>query len=487
MIRASGYHTAPLDREAMDGFIKELTMCPEDAYSRELCIAPKSFPLYRLLDDDESRLVVPKYFGLVRFGVPCGSSSWEAPVHVREFPVFKGVLRNDEQAHVVDRYLEAARDPRISGGIVTLPCGGGKTVVALFIAASLGVKTAIIVHKEFLLEQWRERICQFLPDARVGLVKATVTDTADKDILLVSLQSLSMKSYAPDAFEDVGLLVVDECHRIGTEVFSRALFKVTCRYSLGLSATLTRKDGMTQAIIHHLGPVVDTTNTILTPQSSGSPSGSVTVVTVHIVRYSDDAPEYCREEVTYRKGPDGQPKKFANLSLMLSNICNHVPRTENVTMLIKDALARVPTRKVLVLSDRKQQLRVISGLLDDANISNGFYWGGSKPSDIEMVRTKQVICATFPYASEGMDIPELDTLVLASPKSDVVQSCGRILRGGGGSGCGSNAPVIWDVVDTFCGIFLAQARKRQRFYKSQDFRVETRKDPFGSQDKDIFI
>ncbi len=489
MIRASGYHVSSLDGVAVDSLVEELTLYPENAYSRELGVKPKSLPVYRLYTSDCANvIVVPKYFGLSRFGLPSpgdgdgdgsGSCAWEAPVPDRYFPSFNGTLRSDEQVRVVTAYLEAALNPLVSGGIITLPCGGGKTVVALRIAASLGVKTMIIVHKEFLLDQWRERIAQFLPDARVGLVKAAVVDVANKDIVLASLQSLSMKKYAPETFDDIGLLVVDECHRIGSEVFSRALFKVTCRYSLGLSATLDRKDGMTKAIIHHLGPPVVITSTVEPSRHVSEPSTGIAikpVVTVHIVRYDDDDPAYCRDEVTYRKGPDGQPKKFANLSAMLTNVCRHVPRTTRVVSLVLDAIKHAPTRKVLVLSDRKDQLCNISKMLDSANISNGFYWGASKPSDLQIVRTKQVICATFPYAAEGMDIPELDTLVLASPKSDVVQSCGRILRGG----CRlahPNLPVIYDIVDTFSGVFQAQARKRQHFYRSQHYRVETRSHP----------
>jgi len=468
-IIASGYHVSSLGCAAVDALIQELTLHAEDAYSRELGVLPKALPVYRLYTSNGvTTVIVPKFFGLKRFGLPDGGA-WEAPVPDRCFPSFNGVLRSDEQVRAVTAYLKAALDPLVSGGIITLPCGGGKTVVALRIAASLGVKTMIIVHKEFLIEQWRERIAQFLPDARVGLVKAAVVDVANKDIVMASLQSLSMKKYPPETFEDIGLLVVDECHRIGSEVFSRALFKVTCRYSLGLSATLERKDGMTKAIIHHLGPPVVITNT-------GETTGHVVatpskpVVTVHIVRYDDDAPAYCRDEVTYRKGPDGQPKKFANLSATLTNVCRHVPRTARVVSLIVDAIEHAPTRKVLVLSDRKDQLCNISHMLDTANISNGFYWGESKSSDLQIVRTKQVICATFPYAAEGMDIPELDTLVLASPKSDVVQSCGRILR----SPVATNLPVIYDIVDTFSGIFRAQARKRQNFYRSQQYRIETR-------------
>jgi hypothetical protein len=250
---------------------------------------------------------------------------------------------------------------------------------------------------------------------------------------------------------------------------------------------------MTKAIIHHLGPPVVITSIDGPSRHVSGPSihvsgpsihvsgpstgtGDKPVVTVHIVRYDDDDPAYCRDEVTYRKGPDGQPKKFANLSAMLTNVCRHVPRTTRVVSLVLDAIKHAPTRKVLVLSDRKDQLCNISKMLDSVNISNGFYWGASKPSDLQIVRTKQVICATFPYAAEGMDIPELDTLVLASPKSDVVQSCGRILRGG----CRlahPNLPVIYDVVDTFSGVFQAQARKRQHFYRSQHYRVDTRSHP----------
>ena len=81
--------------------------------------------------------------------------------------------------------------------------------MALSIAVSLGRKTLIVVHKDFLLEQWKERIEQFIPSARVGLIKAKVVDTDDKDIVLASLQSLSMKEYAPETFESFGTLVAD--------------------------------------------------------------------------------------------------------------------------------------------------------------------------------------------------------------------------------------------------------------------------------------
>eukprot|EP00798_Chlamydomonas_sp_ICE-L_P008432 gene8432-biopygen3774 len=118
---------------------------------------------------------------------------------------------------------------------------------------------------------------------------------------------------------------------------------------------------------------------------------------------------------------------------MGSNVCDFEPRTAFVVELISDVLASAPDRRVLVLSDRKSQLQHVHDLLVAKGIAVGFYW-------------------------EGMDIPELDTLVLASPKTDVVQSCGRITRFRPDAATTTNNPLVIDVVDTFAGIFVAQSR-----------------------------
>ena len=142
------------------------------------------------------------------------------------------------------------------GGLLELHTGYGKTVCGLKIIAELGVKTIIIIHKEFLLRQWIERIEQFLPDAKVGRIQGSKIDVEDKDIVIGMLQSLSMKDYDISLFNQFGLTIVDECHHIGAEVFSRALFKIVTKYTLGLSATMKRKDGLTKVIKMFLGEVV---------------------------------------------------------------------------------------------------------------------------------------------------------------------------------------------------------------------------------------
>ena len=85
----------------------------------------------------------------------------------------------------------------------------GKTVIALSIISRLSRKALIIVHKDFLLTQWRERIAEFLPSARVGTIKSTTLDYEDKDIVIASVQSLSMKVYDDAIFDSFGVLIVD--------------------------------------------------------------------------------------------------------------------------------------------------------------------------------------------------------------------------------------------------------------------------------------
>jgi hypothetical protein len=428
-----------------DALRKELTMVPVCPMGQ----APQAqksteFPLFL---ESQSKLYLPKFFGLQRYGLPQSS---KLPDGRRISLPFAGKLRQEQQGPV-DAFLAAARDPRRMGGIISLPCGGGKTITALYLLAMLGVKTLIVVHKDFLLNQWKERIGTFLPTARVGLVKAKVIDVDDKDVVLASLQSLSMKEYEEDIFSDVGFLIIDECHRVGTEVFSRALHKVNCRYSLGLSATVTRKDGMTKAFVHFLGDVCF---------KARRRSDEVRVVQE---RFFDARPEYCREEVI------GSPfNSKPNVSRMINNICGFEPRNALIVDMIRRVLELEPGRKVLVLSDRKSQLTWIKEHVELLSVTAGFYWGGMKPAALAETEGKQVMCATYAYAAEGMDVPDLDTLFMVSPKSDIEQSCGRILRQKADARV--RVPLIVDIVDDF-SLFERQGRKRAQFYKKHGYTV----------------
>ena len=169
-----------------------LTMHEENHIRKTLTVKPyipnspvkeDSFEIYR---ESKSKLYVPRYFGIEHYGPP---DEIKLPEPTKINVPFVGDLR-DYQLNIVGEYMKKAE---AGGGLLEIPCGRGKTVMALKIVAEVGVKTLVIVHKGFLLNQWVERIEQFLPNARIGRIQGQVMDIEDKDIVLGMLQSLSMK------------------------------------------------------------------------------------------------------------------------------------------------------------------------------------------------------------------------------------------------------------------------------------------------------
>ena len=320
------------------------------------------------------------------------------------------------------------------------------TICALNIISRLKTKTLIIVHKEFLLRQWIERIEQFLPDAKVGKIQAKVIDIDDKDIVICMLQSLSMKDYPKDMFRSFGFTIYDECHHIGAEVFSRSLLKVVTKYMLGLSATMKRKDGLTKVIKWFLGDIV------CKIERKGEDK-----VLVKVVNFESNDEEFNEIATDYR----GQIK----YTTMIKKICEFNSRTEFIIKILKKLLDENYDQQIMILGHQKKQLQYIYEAINHRTIATvGFYMGGMKEKDLKISEGKKVIIGTYAMAEEGLDIKTLTTLIMATPKVDVTQSVGRILRKKG-----TEALVI-DVVDQHC-LFQRHFKKRKTFYRKQKFKI----------------
>ena len=137
-------------------------------------------------------------------------------------------------------------------GVLSLPCGYGKTTVSLAIACKLGYRTMIVVHKQFLADQWRERIQQFCPGATIGIVQQDKKEI-DCDFVIAMLQSLSLKEYS---LQDFDSLVHSSWMKPITFV-RRSLvspFQMCPKHIFGLSATPERKDGLTKVLHWFMGP-----------------------------------------------------------------------------------------------------------------------------------------------------------------------------------------------------------------------------------------
>jgi superfamily II DNA or RNA helicase len=398
----------------------------------------KTFPAYR---ESDKKIYVPRYFGEEIFGQA-------KTVKISEGDdinlTFEGILR-DYQIPVVNKYLQHVSSG--GGGLLELFCGWGKTDSTLYTIAQLKKKTLIIVHKEFLMNQWIERINKYYPTARIGKIQGQIIDIDGKDIVLAMLQSLSMKDYPSTMFDSFGFTIIDEVHHISSEVFSCALFKLVTKYMLGLSATMNRKDGTTKVFKMFLGQVVY-------KQERSKDEG----VIVRGITYQINDDEYNELELDFR----GQTAA----SKMLSKICNYNRRSEFIIKVLKDMIKENPKQQIMIIASYKNILKYMYDAIIHHDIATvGYYVGGMKESALKISESKQVVLATYSMAAEGLDIKSLTTLFMITPMTNIEQSVGRILRQKH-----EFAPIVVDIIDTHDN-FQRQWAKRKKFYKNQNYEI----------------
>ena len=512
----------------------ELTPEQQHAIKTELTVKPQThgfnnvnqptFPVYR---ESINKIYVPHYYGISQFGVPLTYKISEGTdIDLK----FNGSLR-DYQEPVVYKFINYVKQHNVGGGLLELPCAWGKTSASLYILGQLKKKTLVIVHKEFLMNQWIERIHQFLPDATIGKIQGQVIDVENKDIVLCMIQSLVSKEYPSHLFESFGFTIIDEVHHISSQTFSNSLFKVVTKYMLGLSATMERKDGTTKIFKMFLGDVVhkvdvknehdvevrsivyktnddDFNDTILdykgNPQISSMISKlcqynyrtefiikvlidfikvecvDIEVIEAHKTKMNLETPccELCNKNDNYlikniccgkvkyclpcvekliNSSDEKRPKCFY-CKKVLKYTQNYI---ENPYVKSKETL------QTIILSHNLNILEYMYKKIVCKNIASvGYYVGGMKEIDLKNTETKQIILASYAMASEGLDIPSLNAEFLITPKTDIVQTVGRILR----SKHLITKPVIYDFVDNH-GVFQRQWLKRKAFYKKQNYKI----------------
>ena len=429
-------HKENLDISEQELIRKELKVTP--FVPKSSIVKPAPFFVYR---ESNTKLYIPRFYGINHYGHPQKIKiSQGIPICLQ----FKGSLRS-HQKEAKEAFIKCAK--KEGCGLLEVYCGAGKTVTALNIIATLGVKTLIIVHKTFLMNQWAERIAEFLPDTRIGRIQGEVIDIEDKDIVLGMLQSISMKEYPSTLFANFGCTVIDECHHISAEVFSRALFKVVTTYMLGLSATMNRKDGLTRVFKMFLGEVVY--------KKERDKTAGVVVKAIH---YTHESPQYSQELVNFRG--------HVNYSGMIKQLCEFTPRSEFIVKVLqKICINGKDNQQIMVLGHNKSLLIYLYEQIQQLGFASvGYYLGGMKESELKASESKKIVIATYAMAAEGLDIKTLTTLVMVTPKTDVCQAIGRILRKQ------ADEHLIVDLVDVH-DLFKRQWKKRLRYYKKQGFDI----------------
>jgi superfamily II DNA or RNA helicase len=442
MLTLNGYRVRK-DSVPADELRKVLTVKPH--VPKVFMPNPNAIPRYKVFRESEEFLYLPKHFGIEKYGQPAETTRNVEPTHDIHWQ-FGGSLRPAQTA-VVDSFLK----PEPHDGIISLHTGGGKTVCALYIASQIKMPTLVIVHNTFLRDQWYERVRMFLPNARVGYLQGDKMEIEGKDVIIAMLQTLSMKEIPLATFRPLGLIIVDECHHIASEVFVQALPKVTSKYMLGLSATPSRKDGLMHVGHWFLGPLLYNSDT----GEKTDPD-----VAVEVYEYKNDDPVF--NEIIYNK----QGVMFT--TLMINKLTAEAGRTKWLTEILQDILEESPQRQILVLTDRVQHTQDILNTLppefqERAAILSQDVAAGKRA---EYCATRAILIATYAMCKEGFDVPTLNTLVMATPRPDIDQIVGRILRVE--KSARTIHPLIIDIVDPQ---FRRQFQERLGLYKKRSYRV----------------
>lgn len=420
---------------------------------------------FLLYGESADYIFVPKYYGINNFGDAVRYIGMDgAPSEMK----FTKELR-DYQYKIVDDALNKLRND--GGGILSLYCGGGKTVLAIYIACTLKLKTLIVVHKTFLIDQWRDRI-QTFSDAKVGAIRSKHIDIEGKDIVIGMLQSISMIDYDTGIFKDFGFVIYDEVHRFASKCFSKALYKTTSKYTLGLSATPDRPDRMTQALEWYIGDIY---TRIKRDKKFNNKVHAI------VIKYNSTDKLYKEKKSWVKKMGAMSP----SLSIMTTNICK-IEKKNDLIIEALDVIRRIKGRKSMILSTRVEHMKelkrrfdkiiddcVKAGTMDPGELVTSLYYSGMKKYEqTYAAENADVFFATFQMAEEGLDIDGLNIVILASPphKTKVEQSVGRGLRAELAK-C-DISPLIVDFSDTL-SLIGAMADARMTYYRRENYSIKT--------------
>ena len=595
-----------LTKEQIKQIEKDLTFQPIVMSVFENLGRPKKF--FTFLESTH-RYYLPRYYAEDVFGPPEINHLTNSSI-TTDYKVYWDLLPHQMNIwnKLTEQFVQNGK-----GGILSIPCGAGKTFLAIKLGSLLKKKMIVVVNKEFLLKQWKDAI-QKCSNASVGIIQKNKIDIENKDIVIAMLHSLSMKEYPEEIFKDFGFAVVDECfpygqhintshgpmkigqlynmwerkhelpeilsfneqldkfeykkmtyawkkttnkliqfkfgdkivkctenhlfltnngwikaqnikvddlikgsnrffgwdyikvsekniihsdhdidvydievednhnflvnddmitnikditgiiahncHHISSQTFSQALPKISCQYTLGLSATPIRKDGLTQVFLNYLGPIFHSEKRC-----------NINRVWIKFIEIKSSMPNF-DIEIMKCTGTKDTGKMTTNISNFTT--LNHL------ILEICRILVQNPDkpRKILILGARREQLEWLHEKWQELGHLNynkkyatgGLYYGNKQMNKINYWKMLEesakcdILWGTNDIAKEGLDIPDLNTLILLSGGQDVEQAVGRILR----KHHDTVPPTVIDLVYK-CGNFAKHASNRRDYYEQSEF------------------
>ena len=374
----------------------------------------------------------------------------ERPKHKKIKVKFTGELRQDQKKAIREII-------KYDTGVLVAPPGVGKTVIGCHLIAKRKVPTLVLVHRRPLMDQWVERLKEFLDIApkEIGSFGGSKKRPKGK-IDVAMLQTLSKLEDCEEMLSEYGQIIVDECHHIPAQSFEQVMKKIPAKYFVGLTATPYRKDGH-QAIIHmQLGP------------------------TRHEM---EDFGANALEKKVFIKETNLQfPESLKRLEIheIWDILIGHDGRTSMIVQDIKSELEA--NRFPLIISERKEHLANISTKIKTSSIKAKEFiligdMGKKKRTEIldqihSCVQNKEqfYILSTGSFIGEGFDLPILDSLILTMPvsfKGRLVQYAGRIHR----IFEKKEEVRIFDYLDPHSNLTIKMLKKRIPVYKKMGYEI----------------
>lgn len=365
--------------------------------------------------------------------------------------------RHDEQDRVIVETYEFLEQGH--SGIVRCPTGFGKTYCAFAVTALMRVPTLVIATKDDIYEQWIEGAHKFLglPYSKIGRIRQNTCDVAGKPFVVGMIHSLAKEGKYPEYIKKMfGLVHFDEVQRLPADEFMKVAGMFASMWRVGWSATPDRADGKQVVFQAHIGPE--------------RVSSDAVPMVPRVFRYKS---QY-KLPLVPRRNKDGQrvivplPHQHGKIGHVVSHMAKDVERNRLVAKLI--SMAYKDGRKVLVFSDQLEHLDTVHGLvlsLGARSSDVGTYVGGMKKTEKVAAMSKMLLFCTYGMASEGTDFVDFDFLIMISPRSDVRQIVGRVIR----YAEGKKQPIVVDVIDDDSYVFQSYADKRLTFYRQLEAEV----------------
>jgi len=326
-------------------------------------------------------------------------------------------------------------------GVLEAGTGSGKTVMAIKVIACRRQPTIILVHTKELLYQWAERVRQFLG------IEAALLGDGKSELGPVTVAIVNSARTQQEALvEHFGQILVDECHRVPTSLFTDVVTSFDGKYSLGLSATAYRRENVLTRLIYLF---------------MGSRSHQVDA------RHLQETGAILRPRIEFR--PTGFSYHYRDdYSTMMTALTLDQARNRQIA----DDVAAVAVKDhgaILVVSDRVAHCEALAALIAERGCAVAVLTGRVSPEKraeiVEGIKanTVKILISTVQLIGEGFDAPGLTTLFLATPikfSGRLKQVIGRILR----PASNSKQATVYDYVDDQVGVLKYSARERQVTY-----------------------